>query len=131
MKTIAVIGAGVTGVTTAFVLSELGYKVTVFEKQRYPSIVTSYANGGQLSASNAEVWNHFGTILKAITWLLKKDAPLKINFWPNWHKLSWLAEFLLQTKNYKKNTIQTVKMAIESRKYMQKIVDDAGIEFDK
>ena len=33
MKTIAVIGAGVTGVTTAFVLSELGYKVTVFEKQ--------------------------------------------------------------------------------------------------
>ena len=69
MKTIAVIGAGVTGETTAFVLSELGYKVTVFEKQRYPSIVTSYANGGQLSASNAEVWNHFGTILKAITWL--------------------------------------------------------------
>ena len=131
MKTIAVIGAGVTGVTTAFVLSELGYKVTVFEKQRYPSIVTSYANGGQLSASNAEVWNHFGTILKAVTWLLKKDAPLKINFWPNWHKVSWLAEFLLQTKNYKKNTIQTVKMAIESRKYMQKIVDDAGIEFDK
>ena len=63
MKTIAVIGAGVTGVTTAFVLRELGYKVTVFEKQRYPSIVTSYANGGQLSASNAEVWNHFGTIL--------------------------------------------------------------------
>ncbi|GIS15769.1 MAG: hypothetical protein CM15mP117_12010 [Alphaproteobacteria bacterium] len=46
MKTIAVIGAGVTGVTTAFVLRELGYKVTVFEKQRYPSIVTSYANGG-------------------------------------------------------------------------------------
>ena len=102
MKTIAVIGAGVTGVTTAFVLSELGYKVTVFEKQRYPSIVTSYAYGGQLSASNAEVWNHFGTILKAVTWLLKKDAPLKINFWPNWHKVSWLAEFLLQTKNYKK-----------------------------
>ena len=131
MKTIAVIGAGVTGVTTAFVLRELGYKVTVFEKQRYPSIVTSYANGGQLSASNAEVWNHFGTILKAVTWLLKKDAPLKINFWPNWHKVSWLAEFLLQTKNYKKNTMQTVKMAIESRKYMQKIVDDAGIEFDK
>ena len=33
MKTIAVIGAGVTGVTTAFVLRELGYKVTVFEKK--------------------------------------------------------------------------------------------------
>ena len=131
MKSIAIIGAGVTGVTTAFVLCQLGYKVTVFEKQKYPSVMTSYANGGQLSASNAEVWNHFGIILKATKWLLRKDAPLKINFWPDWHKASWLAEFFFQIRNYEKNTIATTEMAIESRKYMQKIIDDTGIKFDR
>ena len=131
MKSIAIIGAGVTGVTTAFVLCKLGYNVTVFEKQRYPGIMTSYANGGQLSASNAEVWNHFGTILKALSWLFKKDAPLKMNYWPNWHKMSWVSEFLLQTRNYKKHTIATTMMAIESRKQMQKIIDESGINFDK
>ena len=99
MKSIAIIGAGVTGVTTAFVLCQLGYKVTVFEKQKYPSIMTSYANGGQLSASNAEVWNQLGIILKAAKWLLRKDAPLKIDLWPDCHKASWLVEFLLQTPN--------------------------------
>ena len=72
MKTIAVIGAGVTGVTTAFVLSELGYKVTVFEKQRYPSIVTSYANGGQLSASNSEAWNSWSNTLYGIKSIFSK-----------------------------------------------------------
>ena len=57
MKSIAIIGAGVTGVTTAFVLCQLGYKGTVFEKQKYPSIMTSNANAGQLSASNARCGN--------------------------------------------------------------------------
>ena len=80
MKSIAIIGAGVTGVTTAYILNQLGYKVTVFEKQRYASVMTSYANGGQLSASNAGVWNHFGTIFKAASWLFKKEAPLKMNY---------------------------------------------------
>ena len=64
--------------------------------------MTSYANGGQLSSNNAEVCNHFGIISKATKWLLNKDAPLKITFWPDWHKVSWLTEFLLNIPNYEK-----------------------------
>ena len=45
----AVIGAGITGVTTAFTLSRLGYEVTVFDKNRYPGMETSLANVGQIS----------------------------------------------------------------------------------
>ena len=55
MPSIAVIGAGITGVTTAYQLLNRGYDVTLFERQRYAAMETSYANGGQLSASNAEV----------------------------------------------------------------------------
>jgi len=58
MPHIAVIGAGITGVTTAYALLERGYQVTVVDRQRYAAMETSFANGGQLSASNAEVWNH-------------------------------------------------------------------------
>ncbi|MEP5762741.1 MAG: FAD-dependent oxidoreductase, partial [Litoreibacter sp.] len=35
MKKIAVIGAGVTGVTTAYALLNRGYDVTVFDQNRY------------------------------------------------------------------------------------------------
>ena len=47
MKKIAVIGAGITGITTAYQLMKKGYDVTVFDKQKYAAMETSYANGGQ------------------------------------------------------------------------------------
>ena len=46
MKKIAVIGAGITGITTAYQLMKKGYDVTVFDKQKYAAMETSYANGG-------------------------------------------------------------------------------------
>ena len=49
MPHIAVIGAGITGVTTAYALLERGFDVTVLESQRYAAMETSFANGGQLS----------------------------------------------------------------------------------
>jgi glycine/D-amino acid oxidase-like deaminating enzyme len=71
MKTIAIIGGGVTGVTTAYALAKRGFAVTLLERHRYAAMETSYANGGQLSASNAEVWNHRATIAKALQWMLR------------------------------------------------------------
>src|ERR1700693_5368610 len=73
---IAIIGAGITGVTTAYALLERGYNVTVLDRHRYAAMETSFANGGQLSASNAEVWNNWTTVLKGISWLFRSDAPL-------------------------------------------------------
>lgn len=70
MPHIAIIGAGITGVTTAYALLERGYTVTVVDRQRYAAMETSFANGGQLSASNAEVWNHWSTLLKGLKWML-------------------------------------------------------------
>ena len=88
MKSIAIIGGGITGVTTAYALAKRGFNVTLFERNRYVAMETSFANGGQLSASNAEVWTHWSTILKGLKWILKSDAPLLINPKPSWHKLS-------------------------------------------
>jgi len=64
MRRIAVIGAGITGITTAYALLNRGFEVTVFDRHRYAAMETSFANGGQLSASNAEVWTQWGTIFK-------------------------------------------------------------------
>ncbi|MBM7487786.1 glycine/D-amino acid oxidase-like deaminating enzyme [Bradyrhizobium canariense] len=130
MSTITVIGSGVTGVTTAYALASRGYSVTVFDRQRYPAMDTSFANGGQLSASNAEVWNNPGTIIKGLKWMLRMDAPLLLNPSPTFHKLSWLAEFVAQMPHYRRNTIETTRLAIAARQHLFDLATREGIAFD-
>lgn len=130
MPRIAIIGAGITGVTSAYALSKLGYDITVYDRQRYPAMETSYANGGQLSASNAEVWNSTATILKGLRWMLRKNAPLLLNPKFSWHKYSWLAQFMAQIPNYRDNTIATTRLAIEARQHLFDMADAEGIDFD-
>jgi D-amino-acid dehydrogenase len=130
MSHIAIIGAGITGVTTAYALLERGYRVTVLESHRYPAMETSFANGGQLSASNAEVWNSTATILKGLRWMLRGDAPLLMNPAPSWHKYSWLGEFVWNIANYRQNTIETTRLAIEARRHLFEIAARERIDFD-
>lgn len=130
MKTIAVIGGGITGVTTAYALARRGFSVTLFEKQRYAAMETSFANGGQLSASNAEVWTHWSTIVKGLKWMLKSDAPLLLNPKPSWHKISWFCQFLAAIPHYEKNTVETARLAIAAREHLFDWAASEGIDFD-
>lgn len=130
MKTIAIIGGGITGITTAYALAKRGFAVTLFERHRYAAMETSFANGGQLSASNAEVWNNGATILKGLKWMLKNDAPLLVNPAPTWHKLSWFAEFIAAMPHYERNTIETARMAVAAREHLFAWAAEEGIDFD-
>ena len=130
MKSIAVIGGGITGVTSAYALARRGFKVTLFERHRYAAMETSFANGGQLSASNAETWTHPSTLVKGLKWMLRKDAPLLLNPKPSWHKLSWFAEFIASIPKYERNTIETARLAIAARGHLFSWAEAEGIDFD-
>ena len=127
---LAVIGAGVTGVTTTYALLERGYRVTLVDRQRYAAMETSFANGGQLSASNAEVWNRAATILKGLKWMARRDAPLLVNPKPSWHKASWMLSFMGAVRRYEANTIETTRLAIAAREHLHRLADREGIDFD-
>ncbi|MCP4316556.1 MAG: D-amino acid dehydrogenase [Hyphomicrobiales bacterium] len=127
---VAVIGAGITGTTTAYNLVKRGLDVTLFDKNPYPAMETSFANGGQLSASNAEVWNNWSTIFKGIKWMFSPGAPLLVSPTPSWHKMSWMAEFAAAIPRYEDNTISTVRLAIEARGHLKRMAEEEGIDFD-
>lgn len=133
MKKVAIIGAGITGVTTAYYLAKSGFKVTVYDKERYSGMVTSYANGGQISVSNSEVWNTWSNVKKGIKWIFKKDAPLWIRPCPTIPKIKWILRFLkVTTQNkYKENTELTIKLGLHSRELYEEIISEEGISFDR
>ncbi|BES73801.1 D-amino acid dehydrogenase [Marinobacter nanhaiticus D15-8W] len=130
MKRIAVVGGGITGITTAYTLAKRGFEVTLFEKHRYAAMETSFANGGQLSASNAEVWNNWQTIIKGLRWMMRNDAPLLVNPKPTWHKMSWFAEFMAAIPQYEANTTETARLAIAAREHLFEWAKNEGIDFD-
>jgi len=132
MKKIAVIGAGIAGTTTAYTLLKRGHNVTIIDYRRYPAMATSYANGGQLSASNAETWNTPKNVMNGIKWMFKPDAPLLFNPSPEIQKYKWMMGFLWATLKgeHKKNTLETIDMAKKARETYFKIAEDEGIEFE-
>ena len=132
MKHVAVIGAGIAGTTTAYTLVKRGYNVTIIDSKRYPAMATSYANGGQLSASNAETWNTPKNVMNGIRWMFKPDAPLLFNPSPEVQKYKWMMGFLMATikGEHKASTLKTIDLAKKARETYFKIADEEGIEFE-
>lgn len=73
---VAVLGAGIIGVTTAQALSAQGHDVVVVDRQAAPAEETSFANGGQISAAHTIPWAAPHMPFQAFKWMFQPDAPL-------------------------------------------------------
>ncbi|MBO6519559.1 MAG: D-amino acid dehydrogenase [Rhodospirillales bacterium] len=131
MPDTAIIGAGVTGVLTAYNLARLGHDVSLFDRHDSAAMETSFANGGQISASNAEVWNTWHSVWTAASRLLSEDAPLRIGLRPDLHKLRWFCAFAREGLRHRANTIELAKMALHSRQCLRDVAAREGIDFDR
>ena len=130
MLNVAIIGAGISGVTTAYYLSKHNFNISLIESRRYPGMATSYANGGQLSASNSEAWNSWANVLEGAKGLFKNNSPISINPVPSLEKIIWLLSFIKNIKNRNNITFKICSMACESVKLYKEIEKDEKIKFD-
>lgn len=125
------IGAGIAGVTTAYYLARRGFEVTVVDKEFAPGMLTSHANGGQISVSNSEVWNTWNNVGHGVMWMFNPAAPLSVGFLGT-KKLAWLTAFLYHTARgvYDRNTRHTISMGLAARNLYAEIMTEESIEFD-
>ncbi|WP_227431273.1 D-amino acid dehydrogenase [Psychrobacter sp. I-STPA6b] len=133
MTHIAVLGAGVVGVTTAWYLRQAGFEVTVIERESAPAMQTSFANGGQISVSHATPWANPATPLKAFKWLMQEDAPLLYRLRADPEQLKWGWQFLQQctAKHADDNLVQMVHLGLYSRSALQQLRAETGIEYEQ
>ena len=78
---IAVIGAGVIGITTAYELVSDGHEVTVFDRRATAAEESSFANAGIVAPGYVAPWAAPGMPGKALRHLLGRHAPVRLS-WP-------------------------------------------------
>jgi D-amino-acid dehydrogenase len=129
---ILVLGAGVVGVATAWYLAEDGHEVVVVDRQPGPALETSFANGGQISASHAEPWANPGMPFQILKWLGRREAPLLFRLTADPWQWRWGLQFLVEClpARTRRNTIQCLHLALYSRDCLKSLRAATGIEYD-
>jgi D-amino-acid dehydrogenase len=129
---VVVLGAGLTGVTSAWYLAEAGHEVTVLERRSAPALETSFANGGQISVSHPEPWANPGAPLQILRWLGREDAPLKFRPRRDPNQWLWGIRFLLECLpgRSEKNAGAIAALSLYSRARLQELRRATGIDYD-
>jgi D-amino-acid dehydrogenase len=75
---VAVIGAGIVGVTTAYELACDGHEVTVFERQASVAAETSFANAGVVAPGYVTPWAAPGMLGKVLKQMFGNHAAVRL-----------------------------------------------------
>jgi len=128
-----VLGAGVIGTSTAWYLARRGHEVTVIDRRAGPGLETSFANGGQISASHAEPWANPEAPEKILKWLWRDDAPLLFRLRMDPRQWAWGAQFLLEClpSRMRRNISDIANMSQYSRASLRELRAETGIEYDQ
>ncbi len=131
MKVI-VLGAGLIGIASAYFLRQQGHTVTVIDRQAKPAAETSFANGGQISVSNAEPWANPGVPLQLLRWLGRTDAPLRLRLRMDPRQWRWGMQFLLECRPGRThhNTEQLIRLGTYSREVLRQLRRERGLAND-
>jgi D-amino-acid dehydrogenase len=130
---ILVLGAGVVGVTAAWYLADAGHEVNVLERRAEPGLETSFANGGQISASHAEPWAKPAVIPQMLRWLGREDAPLLFRPRADWAQWAWGLRFLRECMpgRFEHHSRTLAGLAAYSRDSLRALRSRTGIRYDE
>ncbi len=130
---VAVLGAGIIGVTTAYQLAKAGHEVTVVDRQSGPMMETSFANAGELSFGFSSPWAAPGVPLKALRWLMMEHAPLVLRPRADPAMLAWLVRLLRNCTSgrYALNKGRMLRLASYSRTALAELRAETAITYDE
>ncbi len=130
---VAVIGAGIIGVTTAYELAADGHEVTVFERRGSVAEETSFANAGVVAPGYVTPWAAPGMRSKVLKYLFAAHAPVRVR-WPlTTHELKWMLQWSSSCKPelFARNRTQLSQLAFYSRERLHELTEQLGLEYDR
>jgi D-amino-acid dehydrogenase len=130
---IAVIGAGIIGVTTAYELACDGHDVTVLERRSAAAEETSFANAGLVAPGYVTPWAAPGMPGKVFQHLLSRHAPIKVGLPLSTGELAWMWKWYQSCKldTYLSNRARLQRLAFYSRDRLHHITAELKLDYER
>ena len=130
---IAIVGAGIIGVTTAWELASDGHDVTVFERRGAAAEESSFANAGVVAPGYVTPWAAPGMRLKVLRSLLSTHGAIKVR-WPLAARdLRWMAHWqrACRLETYLANRARMQRLAFYSRTRLHEISEARELSYER
>lgn len=130
---IAVVGAGIVGVTTAYELAVDGHEVTVFERRGSVAEETSFANAGIVAPGYVTPWAAPGVPAKALRQLFSRHAAIRFAGLPPPALARWLWRFwrACEPVAYEAHRRDLQQLAQYSRQRLNQLADGLALDFEQ
>lgn len=127
---ICVLGTGVIGVSTAYMLGRMGHEVIVIDKGLSVATGASEANGAQLSYSYVDPFATPGALRKLPAYLRGLDPGIRLGLSLNPLFIKWGIEFLNQCRQsrFERNLKARTDLAQLSKKTLALIADELPLK---
>ena len=128
---VAVLGAGVIGVATAYELWRDGHEVVVLDRASEPASATSFANAGMIAPGHAYAWSSPKAPRTLLRALFRDDLALRFRFQADPQFWRWCWRFLRQCTSERAaaNTRRKVALCLYSQQRLHEVVADTGVAY--
>lgn len=130
---IAIVGAGIIGVTTAWELVADGHEVTVFERRGAAAEEASFANAGVVAPGYVTPWAAPGMRGKVLRSLLSTHGAIKLR-WPiSARDVGWMSRWQKACKleTYLANRSRMQRLAFYSRTRLHEITEARELSYER
>ncbi len=130
---IAVIGAGIIGITTAYELALDGHEVTVFERHGAAAEEASFANAGVVAPGYVAPWAAPGMPRKVLSQLFRRNAAIKIDLPLSSSDMGWIWKWLgaCESEAYLANRAVLHRLAAYSRERLHHLTGELKLDYDR
>lgn len=130
---VAIIGAGIVGVTSAYELAAQGVQVSVFERRAGVAAETSFANAGVLAPGYVTPWAAPGMPLKVLGQLLTRDAAVRFAGLSALRELPWMWRFwrACRPRIHAANRSAMQRLAQFSRERMLELTSRLDLDYEQ
>jgi len=118
---IAVVGAGIVGICSAYFLNKSGFQVTLIDKND-PGSMTSYGHACTFADYACVPINSTNLFKDVPSMLMRSDGPLSIDFFYMIKNINWALRFL---RNSSRNNVNNISEALAN------ILKSASVSYDE